>query len=108
MKIFKILLLLGIVFWLVSCGKYQSPQARSDFVKGHDAAWQYAKQDAIEGTCTGRYPRNTRPMAQKYTQLLQDQGRSEAFISGFYFGYENAYQNFYDLYCGDLFELRSQ
>jgi hypothetical protein len=102
----KILFLLFIIFWSASCVKYRSPQDRSDYVKGHDAAWKYAKQDVLASNCMGGYPRNTRPLARKYTQRLQDQGRSEAFISGFYFGYEKSYPEFYDLYCDDIFELK--
>ena len=104
MKAIKEILFLLIIIGLTACATHQSSLNQSDYVKGYDAAWGFAKQDAIESDCL-RYPRYTNQEARKYTQFLQDQGRSESFIKGFYFGYENSYPDYFTLYCGDIYDL---
>ena len=42
----------------------------------------------------------SRTQAQKYKKLLQEQGRSEPFKRGFYYGYDESYIEFIDLYYG--------
>jgi hypothetical protein len=104
MKALKLALWLFIILWIASCATYQSSPPQSDYVKGYDAAWKFAKQDAMKSKCL-RYPRYTYQEARKYTQLLQDQGRSESYISGFYFGYQNSYPDYFGLYCGETYDL---
>jgi hypothetical protein len=106
MRAIKLALSLFIFFELASCATYQSSATKSDHAKGYAAAWEYAKQDAIKDMCF-RNPRYTYwQVRKKYKQLLEDQGRSETYISGFYYGYESSYHDFYDLYCGDIYYFK--
>jgi hypothetical protein len=99
MNALKLTLSLFIVLFIVSCATSQSSPTGSDYLKGYNMAREFAKKDAMNSTCF-RYPRYIEQKARKYTKLLQDQGRSETFIKGFYIGYENDYHEFIDLYCG--------
>jgi hypothetical protein len=104
MNALKLTLSLIIILFIVSCVTSQSSPTGSDHQKGYNMAGEFAKKDAMNYTCFGyrRYIRMgfAEHKARKYTKLLQDQGRSEAFIKGFYRGYENYYREFLDLYCG--------
>ena len=105
-------LLLSLVTLLVtvSCATTLSPQSRSEYWKGHDMAREFAKKDAMDSHCFGyptigiyrRFPRRFNVVRQErqHIKSLQEQGRSEAFIKGFYIGYENYYYDFIDMYCG--------
>ena len=110
MKALNLLLSFVILWVTVSCATTLSPQSRSEYLKGYDMAREFAKKDAMNSNCLG-YPTigryrwfpgriNVARLAQKYTKFLQEQGRSETFINGFYFGYEENYYEFLDLYCG--------
>ena len=110
MKALNLLFSCVILLVTVSCATTLSPQARSEYWKGYDMAREFAKKDAIDSDCFGYptgiyrlFPRrvNVEWQLQKYTKLLQEQGRSETFNNGFYFGYEESYNEFLDLYCGD-------
>lgn len=96
MNAVKLMLSLLIVIFLISCAT--SPVG-SDRLKGYNMAGEFAKKDAMNSTCF-RHPRYVEQKARKYTQLLQDQGRSETFIKGFYDGYEDSFHEFFNLYCG--------
>lgn len=110
MKALNLLLSFVTLLVTVSCATTLSPQSRSEYWKGHDMAREFAKKDAMDSHCFGyptigmfrRFPGriNVTRQAQKYTKFLQEQGRSETFINGFYFGYEESYYEFLDLYCG--------
>ena len=110
MKALNLLLSLVIVLITVSCATILSPQSRPEYWKGYDKAREFAKKDAMNSDCFG-YPTigiyrwfpgrvNVARQARKYTTFLQEQGRSETFINGFYLGYEESYYEFLDLYCG--------
>ena len=110
MKALNLLFSCVILLVTVSCATTLSPQARSEYWKGYDMASEFAKKDAIDYNCfgysMGRYRWfpgrvNVARQVQKYTKFLQEQGRSETFINGFYFGYADSYNEFLDLYCGD-------
>ena len=110
MKALNLLLSFVILLVTVSCATTLSPQSQSEYLKGYDMAREFVKKDAMTSNCFGyptiglyrRFPRriNVARQAQKYTKFLQEQGRSETFINGFYFGYEESYYEFFDLYCG--------
>jgi len=110
MKALNLLLFFVILLVIVSCATTLSPESRSEYLKGYDTAREFAQKDAMHSNCfdyptTGKYHRfprsiNLERQARKYIKLLQEQGRSETFINGFYFGYENYYYEFIDLYCG--------
>jgi hypothetical protein len=112
MKALKLLLFFVILLVTVSCATTLSPQSRSEYSEGNDMAWEYAKKDAMDSNCSGYgyptigmfrwFPRrfNVARQEQKHIKSLQEQGRSEAFIKGFYIGYENYYYDFIDMYCG--------
>ena len=105
MNILKLTFSLIIILFIVSCATSQSSPTGSDHQKGYNMAREFAKKDAMKNSACFGYTRHNRrahfePKASKYTKLLQDQGRSEAFIKGFYHGYDNYYREFLDLYCG--------
>jgi hypothetical protein len=77
-----------------------SPQTGPEFEEGRRHADGFAKQDAMKFNCFF-YPGkvNAAQEARKYTNTLQEGGKSENFIKGFYMGYERAYRNYLDLYC---------
>jgi hypothetical protein len=106
MKLFKIcniffsVLISIIIFGFQSCATYQPSQDRSEYQSGYNSAYEFAKKDALKSHCN-RNPRYFNKEAKKYTKLLQEQGRSEAYIKGFYVGYKNDRLEFYDLYCMD-------
>ena len=94
-----LILLIGVGF--ISCASHQSTLDRSEYQRGYNSAWEFAKNDAINSDCF-LYPRYVdQEVKKKYTQMLRDQGRSEAYIKGFYSGYEDNRLDFYDLYCSD-------
>jgi hypothetical protein len=101
MNVLKLALPLLIILFLVSCATSQSSPLESDHLKGYNAAEEYAKKDAMKHICF-KYPKlgYVNSKTKEYTKLLQNQGRSETFIKGFYFGYDNYYREFLDLYCG--------
>ena len=111
MKAWSLLLSSVILLVTVSCAATLSPQSRSEYWKGYDMAREFAKKDVIDSDCFGYqtigtyrwFPRrvNVEWQLQKYTKFLQEQGRSETFNNGFHFGYEESYNEFLDLYCGD-------
>jgi hypothetical protein len=109
MKTVYLLLFFVIAFLATSCATSSSPQTESEYLKGYGMAREFAKKDAMNFDCFW-YPRRTRygwhlrgfnatSGARKYTKLLQEQGRSEIFIKGFYDGYEDSFYEFIDLYC---------
>ncbi len=110
MKVLNVLLSFMILLVTVSCATALSPQSQSEYLKGYNMASVYAKKDAMDFNCFGYpiigmyrwFPRRVHVarQAQKYTKFLQEQGRSETFIKGFYIGYQNYYHEFFDLYCG--------
>ena len=110
MKALNLLLSFVILLVTVSCATTLSPQSQSEYLKGYHMAREFAKKDAMDSHCFGSptigmfrgFPRriDVTRQAQKYTKFLQEQGRSETFINGFYFGYEESYYEFLDLYCG--------
>jgi hypothetical protein len=103
MNTLKLTFSLFILLLIVSCATPQSSPTESDHIKGYNMAEEFAKKDAMNYSCFGYHIHRRMGFAdhkaRKYTKLLQDQGRSEAFIKGFYRGYENYYHEFLDLYC---------
>ncbi|UCD30824.1 MAG: hypothetical protein JSV38_08305 [Desulfobacterales bacterium] len=104
MNALELALSLIMVLFILSCATSQSSQTGSEHQQGFNMAKEFAKKDAMNSTCFG-YRRHRRMgsaehEARKYTKLLQDQGRSEDFIKGFYAGYGNYYPEFLDLKCG--------
>jgi hypothetical protein len=101
MNTLKILLIMLSSIGFISCATHQSSLDRTEYQRGYNSAWEFAKNDAIQADCFLN-PRYADQEAQKkYTQLLRDQGRSESYIKGFYSGYEEDRLDFYDLYCVD-------
>jgi hypothetical protein len=97
MKIKTVTSLFPLVILLitVSCVTTYTPESRAEYYKGSNMGRKYAKTDAMNLN----YVRSrTRP--QKYEKLLQEQGRSEPFKRGFYYGYDESYMEFVDLYYG--------
>ena len=86
-----------IILFIVSCATSQSSPTGSDYLQGYNMAWDFAKKDAMNSRGKSK---NIEKKARKYTKLLQDQGRTETFIKGFYDGYESYYHEFIDLYRG--------
>jgi len=102
MNALKLTLSLVIILFIVSCATSQSSPTGSEHIKGYNMAEEFAKKDAMNSRTCVRSLKYKRQNARKYTKLLQDQGRSEDFIKGFYRGYENYYPEYIRLYCGDL------
>lgn len=100
MNAVKLTLSLLIILFIASCATSQSSPIGSEHLNGYNMAKAFAKKDAMNSRGCFRYPRNIEKKERKYTKLLQDQGRSETFIKGFYDGYDNYYREFIDLYCG--------
>ena len=99
MNALKLTLSLIIILFIVSCATSQSSPTGSEHIKGYNMAEKFAKKDAMNSrSCYGSFIRYDKKNA--YTKLLQDQGRSEDFIKGFYSGYDNYYLEFLQLYCG--------
>lgn len=101
MNALKLTFPLFIILSIVSCATPQSSPTESDHLKGYNMAEEFAKKDAMKSICF-RYPKlgYVESKTWEYTKLLQNQGKSETFIKGFYFGYNNYYREFLDLYCG--------
>jgi len=100
MNALKLTFFLFIILFIVSCATSQSSPTGSDHLKGYNMAREFSKKDAMNSRGCFRYSKNIEQKARKYSKLLQDQGRSETFIKGFYLGYENYSREFLDLYCG--------
>ena len=101
MNALKTLLILLIGIGFISCASHKSTLDRSEYQRGYNSARGFAKNDAMNSDCF-LYPRYAEQEAKKkYTQMLRDQGRSEAYIKGFYSGYKDNRLDFYDLYCSD-------
>ncbi len=92
---FFILLMIGVV----SCAGFQTAADRSDYQVGYNAAWKYAKDDAINSNCLTNPRYLDYPARKMYAQTLREQGRSEAFIQGFNSGYKDDLYNLFDFYC---------
>ena len=103
MDIEKFLPVLLATAFLVSCATTSHPTGTStgpEFEEGLRFADNFAKKDAMTFNCFF-YPGkiNAAQEARKYTKQLQEQGKHETFIKGFYMGYERAYRRYLDLYC---------
>ena len=110
MNAFKWLVFFAVIWGAGSCANISLYRSDSEYWRGYDMAREFAKKDAMNSRCVG-YPSigmfrwfpgriNLARQAQKYKGILQEQGRSETFIDGFYLGYEESYYEFIDLYCG--------
>jgi hypothetical protein len=88
MNTLKLTFSLFILLLIVSCATPQSSPTESDHINYSCFGYHIHRRMGFADH-----------KARKYTKLLQDQGRSEAFIKGFYRGYENYYHEFLDLYC---------
>ena len=105
-----IILLVTVLLVTVSCANSLIPADRSEYWKGYDMAEAFAKKDAMSSFCPdfsgiGKFsgsPGSIEVMRkeQKYIKNFREQGRSETFINGFQFGYEESFYQFLDLYCG--------
>lgn len=100
----KTVMLLCIVFItaiLVSCANMPFSNNGAEFQNGRLFATEYAKQDALKFNCNW-YPSRVYAAfgSRKYTAMLRDQGRSQHFIDGFYYGYELDYNDYLSVYCG--------
>ena len=100
MNVLKLTFSLFIILFIVSCATSQSSPTGPDHLQGYNMAREFAKKDAGNHTGCSINSKYLEKKARKYTKLLQDQGRSETFIKGFYLGYENYSREFLDLYCG--------
>ncbi len=101
MNILKILTIFVIAIGISGCATHQSNLDRTEYQRGYNSAWDYAKKDTLNSHCF-RYPHFANQEGKKkYAQMLKDQGESESFMKGFYSGYEDRRIDFYDLYCKD-------
>ncbi len=99
MNVLKLTLSLFIILFIVSCATSQSSPTGPDHQQGYNMAREFAKKDAGNHTGCSINQKYLEKEARKYTKLLQDQGRPETFIKGFYKGYKNYYHKFIDFYC---------
>lgn len=101
MKTVTILFVVFIVGILTSCANMPFFNTGPEFEEGRRFATKYAKQDALKFNCNW-YPSRVYAAfgSRKYTAMLSDQGRSQNFIDGFYYGYELDYDNYLNVYCG--------
>jgi hypothetical protein len=89
-----------VVGGLVSCAAHQPVTHDPDTAKGRAAAYEYAKKDALEDDCFRGAGSNYAQAKEKYRQLFTNQGKSEAFIDGFFWGYKRARHDLWGVYCG--------
>jgi hypothetical protein len=101
MRTLRLAIIVPVLFLLFSCAGTPLPSTTEDYRQGRLLGEQYAKRDAMNALC---WPRPMRPRggaeARTYGKPLRQEGRTEDFIKGFYWGYQDVFDEFYDLYCG--------
>ena len=104
--IFKFIIFILLTMVVTSCAGFSLPLTDPEFMKGAEFAQAFAKEDAKASGCN-LYRRSMFILAghaglkaREYEQRLRDEGRSDNFIQGFYFGYEEEYVDLIDIYCG--------
>ncbi len=101
MNMIKILTIFLFAIGISGCAAHRSSLDRTEYQRGYNSAWDYAKKDTISSDCS-RYPHFAKQDGKKkYAQMLAEQGESESYRKGFYSGYEDRRLDFYDLYCKD-------
>jgi hypothetical protein len=101
MRTLRLAMIVPVLFLLVSCATGPLPSTTADYKQGRLLGEEYAKRDAMNALCwpSPIKPRGG-PEARTYGKSLRQEGRSEDFIKGFYWGYQDVFDEFYDLYCG--------
>ena len=99
MPILKRLVLSAVALITVACA---GPSVGPQFEAGRLHAYDIAKKDAWDFDCYW-YPMRIYPAfeARKYTESLENQGKTQTFIKGFYYGYEQTYKVQLDVKCGE-------
>jgi hypothetical protein len=104
MKLMKeILLLCLVLIFLSSCTAMSRFKTSPDYQAGRKAGESYAAEDSAEIKCG--WPLEPTHgdgaiKARTYKGALGEQGRSPAFIRGFYYGYREVYSKRISTYCG--------
>lgn len=98
MRLTEMFLIILAVLFLASCAA--SSRVGPDYEAGRLYAYDIAKKDTWEYECFW-YPHRRFPAfkAREYTETLRNQGKSQKFIEGFYFGYERTYWNQVNVKC---------
>ena len=100
MNLIKKLFILFAVLLMTSCA---TPDLNKEYEAGRLYAYDFAKNDASDFQCF-RYSDNllaSLKEREKYTKILINQKKSQMFIEGFYYGYEQTYQDQLVAKCGE-------
>jgi len=98
MTIIKILLVFINIIIILSCAVHQISLKELEYQGGYKDASEFAKKDEMESMCLTD-PRYNDQKAQEYKRLLKEEGKSEAYIKGFYAGYQKERFEFFDMLC---------
>jgi hypothetical protein len=79
------------------------PNVGPEFKEGRKMGEEYAKRDGHE-VLRASFKRPSHAdaslKARSFTEQLREEGKSEEFIKGFYYGYEYRYKELIDVYQG--------
>jgi len=103
MRIHQGALLLAITVFFLACAATGGNNLTDpEYNEGMQMGKQYAQKDVIGINCY-RYRAPRRPVAanwaRKHNPTLEEQGRSEMFKQGFYFGYQREFPHAFSLQC---------
>ena len=90
----------------VSCQKNASVDDEREYRLGYNEGEKVAKADAIEHGCTGtvRNPSSNVYFQKRIYRAELKKTKSDKYIRGFLWGYENAFVDHIGLYCGGAFD----
>lgn len=92
-----------LLAFLCSCAVFSQLKTTPDYNAGRKVGESYAAKDAFEIKCQwpGEHTHlDAARKARTYGGPLKEQGRSEDFIHGFYYGYQEVYVKRIGTYCG--------
>jgi hypothetical protein len=95
-------LLISLLILLCSSACHVPPQiVRHEFEPGIKMGEEFAQNDAEYIQCWRISSHiDADQEARTYKSYLETLGKSQSFILGFYDGYERAYNQYIDMYCG--------
>ncbi len=103
MKSIRLLISISLIFFFfLACSTSSSTNLVSsdpEYVQGFDLGIKMAEEDRVEIDCASPSGALSITHALKRRKPLEKEGKSKAFLSGFYEGYRVTYEENIDLVC---------